>query len=268
MTAYVSLPELKAYLGNFVSNDPAEPEFSDPSLQQKLDDQVVNIQAVWGKNFDGLTIPTPQGTIESDCTWLDLILEKLNLDVVVADVLSIQGVRKFKLGQKQSAIYQDLGAWVWKYYEYGCLIQAILAVFDDGKVFDTRSFLEPNDLSLSGQSINLTIDNDTKPNLDQTSRFCLRESAFIRAIANIQGFVTNISNLNSVQIRPYQTILGSLVAPQIARIDLSYQPGAIGNPEILQKSLLDGNPANCYSAVNLIKDLQLTNKYYTIIPRG
>ena len=268
MTAFVSLPELKAYLGNFVSNDPAEPEFSDESLQEKLDDQVTNIEAVWGTNFDGLTLPTPAGTVASGYTWLDLILEMLNLDAVVADILAVQGVRKFRLGQKQAKIYQDLAAWRWKHFETGRLINAILAVFDGGKVFDTTSFLDGDDRSLSSQSPGLTITDYTNPTTNQSTRFCLRESAFIRGVANIQGFVTDIADLNSSQLRPYKTILASLVAPQIARINLSYDPNATAMPDYVEKSLLDGNPANCYSATNLVKELQLGSKYYPVIPRA
>lgn len=268
MTAFVSLPELKAYLGNFVSNDPNEPEFDDESLQQKLDDQVVNIEAVWGTNFSGLTLPTPAGTVASGHTWLNLILEMLNLDTVVADILAIQAVRKFRLSKKQADIYQALAAWRWKYFETGALVNAILAVFDNGKVFDTTSFLAGNDRSLASQSPGLTITDYTNPSEDQITRFCLRESAFIRGVANIQGFVTDIADLNSSQLRPYKTILASLVAPQVARINLSYDPNATAMPDYVEKSLLDGNPANCYSATNLVKDLELGRKYYPIIPRA
>lgn len=268
MTAFVSLPELKAYLGNFVSNDPAEPEFADELLQQKLDDRALDIEAIWKINFKTLTLPTPAGTITNSPTWLNLILEILNLDSVVADILYTQGIRKFRLREKEAKIYQNFAAWRWKYFQVGNLVKAILAVFNKGKVFDTASFLAGDDRSLASQSPGLTITDYTSPSEPQITRFCLRESAFIRGVANIQGFVTDIASLNSSQLRPYKTTLAGLVAPQVARINLSYDPNATAMPEYTERSLLDGNPSSCYSAVNLVRELEVTHKYYPIIPRA
>lgn len=267
MTAYVSLPELKAYLGNFVSNDSSEPEFADEQLQSLLDDKVSDIQATWDNRFDGLTIPTPQGTITSNYNWLNLILELLNLESVVSEILVLQSVRKFRISNRQAQIYQDLANWRWKQFERGFIEKAILAVFDEALVFDTTSFIESDDRRLASQSPGLTITDYTNPNLEQTERFCLRESAFIRAAARCQGFVSTIDDLNAEQLRPYEKTLVALVAPQVARINLSYDPNATAVPEYSQRSLLDGNPANCYSAINLVNDLVLGRKYLPLIPR-
>ncbi len=267
MTAYASLPELKAYLGNFVSNDSSEPEFADERLQSLLDDKVTDIKAVWDNRFDGLTLPTPAGTIASNYTWLDLILELLNLESVASEILLLQAVRKFRISSRQAEIYQNLANWRWKQFALGFIEKAILAVFDDGLVFDTTPFVESDDRRLASQSPGLTITAYTNPSLDQTERFSLRESAFIRAAALTQGFVTTISDLNAAQLRPYEKTLVALVAPQIARINLSYDPNATAVPEYNQRSLLDGNPANCYSAINLVNKLVIGREYLSLIPR-
>lgn len=261
MTAYCSLPELKAYLGNFASNDPLEPEFSDTSLQQKLDSHAVKIKSSWNKRFRNISIPSPVGAVATP-SWLDLILEKLNLDLTVAEILAIQAIRKFRLGQKQSAIYKAFGFYVWKLFESGHFDPALIATLKENKVFDTTSFLDSDELALAGEAPGLTITNYTKPNLDQTERFCLRESAFLRAIAWNNRFETTVASLSSDQLEIYTTALTSLVAPQVARINLSYDPDAVATE--VASSLLDNNPSSIYAGKRQIEALLDGSDYYSI----
>ncbi|KAF0249321.1 MAG: hypothetical protein FD167_1274 [bacterium] len=263
MPAFVSLPELKAYLGNFVSNDPSEPEFADGELQKKLNAQAKKIKRTWSSLYPEELLPEMEGTKASP-TWLDLLLELLNLDYVVAEVLKVQAIRKFGLSQRQSEIYEKLAAYRFELFELGELSPAILSYLE-GRTFDTTPFLQANDRLLSNQTPNLTINEKTKPNLIQTQRFCLRESAFIRAIAANPGFNSTIDDLTDDQLGAYQEILVALVAPQVCRIVLSYEDQPyVQVTEFINKSVLDSNPANIYSAKTLIETLDEGTEYHPV----
>lgn len=261
MAAYASLAELKAYLGNFVSNDPNEPEFSDSVLQKLLDSQAKTIKRIWGIQYGLGTLPNPTGT-KATPNWLDLILELLNLDLVVSGILATQSIKKFNLSVKQSKIYEAFGNWRFTLFETGVLDSAIL-YYLDGQTIDTTSFIDSDDTQLTSQTPNLTLTDNTIPSLDQVERFCLRESAFIRAIARIQGFELTKINLTTDQLEAYQDLLVGLVAPQICRINLSYYPQS-QITDYVDKSLLDGNPNAIYSAKNMIEKLRQGRNYYSI----
>ena len=258
MASHVSLGELKTYLGNFVSNDISEPEFSDITLQKDLDQQALKIKGAW--KYKPTSLPTPTGSKETP-TWLDLLLEMLTLDAVAAKILARQGARKFGVKQRQAQIYLEFAKYRFDAFNVGRLTPAILA-YIKGKPIDTTSFLDTDDKLLTSHSINFTVKPSSRPNIDQVTRFCLRESAWIRAIALSRGFETTKSNLSSDQLAAYQLLLTSLVAPQIARINLSYYKDVYD--EELGTSLLDTNPANIYSAVKQLNELEKGKNYTPI----
>lgn len=261
--AYVSLPEFKAYLGNFVDNDPNEPECSDTQLEKLLESHALKIKANLSRLYTGINFPSPNGTVVEP-EWIDLFLEDLNIDYPVSSILSVQAIKKFNLSVKQSAIYQNLGNYKFKRLLAESYTPAILG-WHDGYIFDTTSFIDETDVQLTSLTPGLTITENSIPNLDQAKRLCLRASALIRAVAFTNGFDTVITNLNDDQLGLYRDITVSLVAPQIARIALSYHPQA-QITDLVESSILDTNPSAIYSGFKMLETLEIGQEYFDLLP--
>jgi len=220
--SYCQLAQLKEYLVNFIP-DNTETSLTDDLLQEKLEDEAEEIFNDW--DYGQENIPTSTSNPPS---WLDLLLELLNLEPVLVRIFADRAMLKPDNFKRQQELYKRVAGFRRKEFSLGAFTPAIL-YFLEGKPIETQPFFSDNDLDLkllARDSSGLKLTNDSKPKIEVALRIVSRESTYVRGKAITEGFETTIANLNSRQLRKYREITLNLVAPQIARISLEREYSA------------------------------------------
>lgn len=214
--SFCSLSQLKNYLGeNFVSNDPGDSTLLDNLLQQKLDDEADEIVNEWNYGIENIPF-----TASDPPTWLDLLLQLLNLEPVITSILLDRALVKGDLFKKQKELYEQLANYRKQDFVLGRLNSAIL-YFLDGNEIETTPFVIDNQ-KFARDTPGLTITDISNPNNDTATMIATLESCYVRAKAmSPENYVVTINNLNTRQLNKYKEFTVDLVSPQIQRIHLS-----------------------------------------------
>lgn len=225
---YCTLARLKEYLVNFIP-DNTETTLTDDLLENRLEDEAQEIFNDW--DYGKENIPTSPS---DPATWLDLLLELLNLESVLVKIFADRAALKADSFRRQQELYKKVAGFRKKEFCLGDFTPAIV-YYLDGNLIETQPFFTDSelDLRLLAKDVSgLKITEKSKPNIETALRIVARESAYVRGKSIAEGFETAITNLTPRQLRKYREITLNLVSPQIARISLEGEYSSLVDEQI------------------------------------
>lgn len=220
MPAFATIEQLKDLLYGFEVDEETSPEVSSSTLQSRLNLEAAKITGEWNLLYNRTKKNPPPLPPEdpTKATIINLILELLNLEVVAADILRTKVAAQDFVFYGQAKVFYNIAKQRRQRFASGGLNTAILQYLR-GVEFETTSFI--NEIEIARDTPGFTITEHTQPSISTALRIAARESAWIRALAILNGYKHTIATLSSLQLEGYQSLVLGMAAPQIQRIKFS-----------------------------------------------